>query len=380
MKIKKSAGEDGLTAEHLRYGCNCIIVWLAEILNAIVDSEQIPACLKLGITIPIYKGGGKDPLNVNSYRGITINSVISKVLETLILNRLEPLFIDSGVPHPNQSAYRKHVSCADAIFATQEVINRYLLEGGKIYMCLYDLEKAFDSVEFSVLLKRLFHAGINSKTWRLLRSWYSDGRSSVRLRQHVSPPFALGRGVRQGSVLSPALFLLIMDPLLRQLQALSIGASVNNMYAGGFLHADDIRTLAPNTSTLEAQMSFVKRFTEENFLRLNPSKCEIVAFKKAKEPADRGEVRVDECCFPVATCLGYQWKYDLSSSHAIQIRVQKARRAFFQYGSIYAFQGKLSPLSCSSIVETCILPILFYGVENWFMSPESVQMLESFQG
>ena len=108
-----------------------------------------------------------------------------------------------------------------------------------------------------------------------------------------------------------------------------------------------------------------------------------MAFKKAKEPADTGEVGADECCFPVretATCLGYQWKYDLSSSHAIQIRVQKARRAFFQYGSIYAFQGKLSPLSCSSIVETCILPILFYGVENWIMSPESIQMLESFQG
>ena len=107
---------------------------------------------------------------MNSYRGITINSVTSKVLETLILNRLEPLFIESGVPHPNQSAYRKHVSCVDAIFATQEVINRYLLEGGKIYMCLYDLEKAFDSVEFSVLLKRLFYGGVNSKTWRLLRS------------------------------------------------------------------------------------------------------------------------------------------------------------------------------------------------------------------
>ena len=118
-----------------------------------------------------------------------------------------------------------------------------------------------------------------------------------------------------------------MDPLLRQLQALSISASVSNMYAGGFLHADDIRTLAPNTSTPEAQISFVKRFTEENFLELNPSKCEFVAFKKAKEPADTSEVRVDECCFPVretTTSVGYQWKYYLSSSHAIQIRVQKA--------------------------------------------------------
>ena len=79
-------------------------IWLTEILNVIVDSEQIPSCLKQGVIVPVYKGGGKDPLNVNSYRGITINSVISKVLETLFLNRLEPLFMDAGVPHPNQSA------------------------------------------------------------------------------------------------------------------------------------------------------------------------------------------------------------------------------------------------------------------------------------
>ena len=52
----------------------------------------------------------------------------------------------------------------------------------------------------------------------------------------------------------------------------------------------------------------------------------------------------------------------------------------FLFGSIYAFQGTLSPVSCCSIVETCILPILLYGVENWVLSPESIGMLKSFQG
>ena len=116
MKLKKSAGPDNITAEHLKFGGQAIITWLTEILKSIVDVEQIPSCLKLGITIPVYKGGGKDPLNTNSYRGITLNSVISKVLETLLLNRMEPLFMEAGLPHPNQSAYRKCVSCADAIF------------------------------------------------------------------------------------------------------------------------------------------------------------------------------------------------------------------------------------------------------------------------
>ena len=58
------------------------------------------------------------------------------------------------------------------------------------------------------------------------------------------------RGVKQGSVLSPALFLLVMDPLLRQLQESGVGLSVNNFYAGGFLHADDIRTLATSEASL----------------------------------------------------------------------------------------------------------------------------------
>ena len=79
-------------------------------------------------------------------------------------------------------------------------------------------------------------------------------------------------------------------------------------------------------------------------------------------------------------CLGYQWRQDLSSSCAIRDRIKRARKAYFQFGSVYAFQGKLSPISCCSIVETCVIPILLYGVENWVMSPESIRMLECFQG
>ena len=72
MKLKKSSGPDNLSAEHLRHGGHSVVIWLTEILNSIVDAEHVPPSLKLGITIPIYKGGGKDPLDTNSYRGITL--------------------------------------------------------------------------------------------------------------------------------------------------------------------------------------------------------------------------------------------------------------------------------------------------------------------
>ena len=67
MKLKKASGPDDLTTEHLRYGGQVIVVWLMEILNAIIELEQIPATLKQGITIPVYKGGGEDPLDANNY-------------------------------------------------------------------------------------------------------------------------------------------------------------------------------------------------------------------------------------------------------------------------------------------------------------------------
>ena len=65
--------------------------------------------------------------------------------------------------------------------------------------------------------------------------------------------------MKQGSVLSPALFLLVLDPFLRELQTSWLGLSINNFYAGGFLHADDVRTLASSKELLEAQVAIVKR-------------------------------------------------------------------------------------------------------------------------
>ena len=140
-------------------------------------------------------------------------------------------------------------------------------------MCFYDLQKAFDLVKFPVLLHRLGVSGVNSKTWRLLQNWYTNSTSSVRMGCHSSPTFQLQQGVRQGSILSPFLFLLVMDPLLRQLQSHSLGISINNTYAGGYLHADDIHTLASSMASMEAQIDMVETFASDNLLQLNKTKC-----------------------------------------------------------------------------------------------------------
>ena len=89
-------------AEHLKAGGEAVVIWLKNILNATVKLESVPTVLKRGVVVPVYKGGGKDPMKVDSYRGITLTSMISKVLEFLPLDQLK-LVLYRGWPTTHQS-------------------------------------------------------------------------------------------------------------------------------------------------------------------------------------------------------------------------------------------------------------------------------------
>ena len=104
LKRRKAPGPDNLMAEHLIEGGQSVVICLTNILNTITDLEAIPD--SSGLVVPVYKGSGKDPLKTDSYRGITLSPVFSKVLEFLILNPLEMVFMEAIVLHVNQSGYR----------------------------------------------------------------------------------------------------------------------------------------------------------------------------------------------------------------------------------------------------------------------------------
>ena len=171
LKLGQSKDADGLNAEHLLYGGKTVVLWLRKIFNSIISLEDR---FKEGIIIPVYKGRGKDPLHPMSYRGITLSSIIAKTFEVVILKRMSPILDEQGI---NQTAFKRGISCNDAIFSTQEVLLNYIRQGENPFLCFYDIEKAFDSVEFPILLTHLFTAGINGKSWRLIKSWYDSPTS-----------------------------------------------------------------------------------------------------------------------------------------------------------------------------------------------------------
>ena len=378
LKLKKAADHSGITSEHLKYGGHHLKLWLQQIMNAIVNLESIPEHLNLAILSPVYKGAGKDPLERGSYRGISVTPVISKLLETLILLRLESHL---GIPHSNQTGYRRHISCADAIFSTAELMSHYLEQRENIYLCCYDLQKAFDSVEYGILLCRLYDMGINSKLWRLVRDWYTAPKCQVQLNGTLSDQFSLQRGVWQGSVLSPILFLLVMDPLLKGMEGMDLGPSFAGLYLGASAHADDIRTVTSSLQCLRQQVDFVRSFATQSGLKLNIQKCEVMV---AASTCNAGKVVCligpDELIARSSVkSLRFWWSWDLSARAAVEESIQKSRRAFFMHKS-QVFQGKPNPLSGRALFEACITPILLYGCENWVLTTSLLSHLEQFQG
>ena len=315
LKLKKAADHSGISAEHLKYGGHLLRLWLVQILNAMVEFESIPESLNLATLTPVYKGGGKDPLERGSYRGISVTPVISKLFKILILMMLEPHLQDLGIPHPNQTGYQKHTSCTDAIFSTAEMMSHYLEKGENMYLCCYDLHKAFDSVEYGVLLCRLYGMGINAKCWRLIRAWYSAPKCQVQLNDQ----FTLQRGVRQGSVLSPILFLLVMDPLLREMESLGLGASFAGLYLGASAHADDVRTVTSSLLCLRQQVDLVQNFASRNGLMLNIQKCKVMMASSISS-AGRVLCSIDSTELVAKTslkCFGFWWSWNLSAKVAI---------------------------------------------------------------
>ena len=154
-------------------------------------------------------------------------------------------------------------------------------------------------------------------------------------------------------------------------------------HAGGFIHADDICTISSSRTTLPKQINTVCTFAAYNGLTLNPTKCEVVLISPSKL-ATTAPIATLEGSGLVpqlnAKCLGYWWCWDLSATKAMDKAIKKARGAFFALEQSEHLKGQLNPISGRSIYETCVIPTLLFGCENWVLTDSMLHQLESFQG
>lgn len=184
------------------------IQMLTQIYNKIWKEEKIPKEWQI---MPIYNKG--DKRSCNNYRGISLISTLMRILEQILDKRIRATV--ERTLEEAQSGFRKGRSTQDHIFAIEQIAYKAMQEKKRIYAAFIDLEKAFDTIPREKLWKMLEERGVNGKTLRIIKTIYKLNVNNIIYNNKRSKPFTTTGGLRQGGGLSPSLFIIFMDEIIK---------------------------------------------------------------------------------------------------------------------------------------------------------------------
>ena len=147
-----------------------------------------------------------------------------------------------------------------------------------IYFCFIDYAKAFDCVDHNKLWKILKAMGVPDHQTCLLRNLYAGQEAIVRTG-HGTDCFQIGKGVHQGCILSPCLFNLYTEYIMRNagLEETQAGIKITGRTISHLRYADDTTLMAESEEELKSLLIKVKEENEKVGLKLNIQKTKIMA-------------------------------------------------------------------------------------------------------
>ena len=178
-----------------------------------------------------------------------------------------------------QARFRKGRRTRDQIASIHLIIEKAREFQKNIYFCFIDYTKAFDCVDHDKLWKILREMGIPNRLTCLLRNLYAGQEATVRPRHGTTDWFQIWKGVRRGFILSPWLFNLSAEYIMRNagLDEAEAGIKIARKNINNLRYADDSTIMAESEEELRSLLMKVKEESEKVSLKLNIEKTKIVA-------------------------------------------------------------------------------------------------------
>ena len=277
MKGKGAPGPDGLPPQFFKALTEKALVALLHIYNESWESGFSPQSWRNAIIIPLLKAG-KPPSEIASFRPVSLTSVMVKILERMISNRLHHLAEENGWFSDLQAGFRQHRSCEDQIIrltqAIEDGFQKKKME--RSVLVLLDFSKAYDMVWQEKLLVDMIEKGVPMQYVHWLRGFLLNRQANVRFCEATSKTYKMRQGLPQGSVLSPILFLFYINECADRLSALVEEDGSPSITCS--LFADDVSILGTHRDRLEVQkkaqaaVDVVVEWSKEAKLMLNAGK------------------------------------------------------------------------------------------------------------
>ena len=250
-----------------------------------VTHGHISLVLMVSTLIPLVKDKLGDITASSNYRSIALCSLILKVFDWVVLL----LYSDDLKIDELQFGFQEKTSTSMCTWLAVEAIEYFMRNGSDVYVCVMDMTKAFDKVQHSKLFWKLVDKGIPPIYIRILLIMYEKQQAAVRWNNILSETFPMSNGVKQGAVMSPILYCVYTDCLLKLLRTKKTGCWVNGEYVGIVAYADDLLLLSPTLDGLQDMIRTCENYGNDHNLTfstnpiINKCKTKCLAFlKKAR--------------------------------------------------------------------------------------------------
>ena len=219
-----------------------VLTKLLQAFNSLWRGRQLPESWREAIVIPILKQG-KNGDSPSDYRPISLTSSMCKVMEKLVVSRLTWFLEHSRLMNPVQCGFRRGHSTVDHLVTIDSRIREGFKRGHHTGALFFDVEKAYDTTWRHGILAKLFRCGVRGNMGEFVQNFLSRRKFRVRIANSLSCRFDQAEGVPQGSVLSVALFAIMINDIDSNLPP-SIGRS---------LFVDDFAIWCSSRSTVAVQ-------------------------------------------------------------------------------------------------------------------------------
>ena len=283
LRNDKAPGPSGLRAEHLKGWLSRAYpdsdddgdptYWepVVALVQHMFASGQLPTKLTWSTVILLPKGGG-------AYRGIGLCEIIWKVASSIINTRLRAITF-----HDTLHGFRAERGTGTAIIEAKLHQQLASVEQVPVFQVYLDLRKAYDTLDRGRTLEILEGYGVGPKVRRLLVSYWDAQQFVVRQNDYFGDPLRPTRGVTQGDIVSPTVFNIVVDAIVRHWLALTVddgsetngrGVSVRELLV--LFYADDGLIASRNPEWLEWALNELSRLFESVGLKTNLEKTKAM--------------------------------------------------------------------------------------------------------
>ena len=321
-----SPGPDGIHYEMLRRLPLMSLEGILALFNQSWSSGVVPHSWRRAIVAPILKKG-KLPSLPSSYRPISLTSTLCKLLERVIATRLRWFLESKNMLNQYQAGFRKGRGCVDHIVRLTQDIAASSTKKQMTLAVFLDLEKTFDMVWREGIIEQLSKMGVKGKPLEWIHNFLQDRSIQVRVGSALSEPVVVENGTPQGSVLSPLLFIIMMNGIPNPCKGVELS-----------MYADDIALWTTGTSSramttrMQKQLNKTAKFLSANGFKISASKSQAVLFTNSRVKRSEANIRLrigkeQIPLSPTATFLGIVLDARLSwSAHAEAVKTRCMKR------------------------------------------------------